>query len=100
MNDEKPKTIKLSIEVVAEPGIKYSFADVVRYERQRLGLSQEQLSEWAEVCRNLVSAIEVQKANPTLKTMQSILAKTDYELVFVPTNILVEFEKFSKKAKV
>jgi transcriptional regulator with XRE-family HTH domain len=74
--------------------IKYSFSALVRTERKRLKLSQDEMGEQAGISRNFVSMIERKTANPTIKTIQALLAETGYELVFVPVNIVSEFEEW------
>lgn len=56
------------------------FGEKIRAERQRLGLSQEQLAEKCELDRTYISGIERGRRNPSLKNMGKIAQSLELSL--------------------
>ncbi len=67
--------------------IKYTYfrimviADIIKKRRARLGLSQQDLAEFAEVGIATVKDIERGKGNPSLHTLQKIMTVLGLEMI-------------------
>lgn len=56
-------------------------ADIIKKRRARLGLSQQDLAEFAEVGIATVKDIERGKGNPSLHTLQKIMTVLGLEMI-------------------
>lgn len=53
----------------------------IRFERQKLGLSQEEFADKAGLSRSAIWKIESGKVSPTLETLEKIASGLEMELV-------------------
>lgn len=63
-----------------EPKIEKAFGDVVRRQRQQLGISQEKLAELSALHRTYISQIERGLKSPSLKAMSAIAKALNMKL--------------------
>lgn len=70
-----------------------NFPKLVKEQSEIKKLSQSNLAAASGVCRNTISEIERDITNPRLENVRNILDALGYELVFIPKNILEEYEK-------
>lgn len=54
--------------------------EVIRVQRKKLGISQQDLAEMAEVSPSTIKQIEVGNANPSLSTIEKIMEVLGMEI--------------------
>ncbi|MBO2524410.1 MAG: transcriptional regulator [Bacteroidetes bacterium] len=69
----------------------------IKKRRRRLGISQQDLAEFAEVGIATVKDIERGKGNPSLQTLQKILAVLGLEMVLQVRNTLLTEDKSNEQ---
>ena len=69
----------------------------IKKRRRRLGISQQDLAEFAEVGIATVKDIERGKGNPSLQTLQKILAVLGMEMVLQVRNTLLTEDKSNEQ---
>jgi len=69
----------------------------IKKRRRRLGISQQDLAEFAEIGIATVKDIERGKGNPSLQTLQKILAVLGLEMVLQVRNTLLTEDKSNEQ---
>lgn len=69
----------------------------IKKRRRRLGISQQDLAEFAEVGIATVKDIERGKGNPSLQTLQKILAVLGLEMELQVRNTLLTEDKSNEQ---
>ena len=69
----------------------------IKKRRKRLGVSQQDLAEFAEIGIATVKDIERGKGNPSLQTLQKILAVLGLEMVLQVRNTLLTEDKSNEQ---
>ena len=69
----------------------------IKKRRRRLGISQQDLAEFAEVGIATVKDIERGKGNPSLQTLQKILTVLGLEMVLQVRNTLLTEDKSNEQ---
>ena len=69
----------------------------IKKRRKRLGISQQDLAEFAEIGIATVKDIERGKGNPSLQTLQKILAVLGLEMVLQVRNTLLTEDKSNEQ---
>ncbi len=74
-------------------------AQILRQERERIGLSMNAVAERAGLSQQMVSYVERGMRNPTLETLLRIAAAMEIDLAEILTQAITETQKVAPKRK-